>query len=612
MTPIDLQPAPSAAQREADLLLSELNDCAYTSSLGSERALVEAHVSDPDAFVGDTPVTQAIATIRAAIDAYGVGTSLPAIAAGTTALQAMRHPVVPTNPVRIFRESPRTDPKPDPCPDPARCRFGWAEEVPDSLDPALVNSVYDVHVLFNIFENLLMAGVTEGYTFGAAKEFRVSDGGRKYTFTLREQQWSNGRRVTAEDFVFAWTRVLDTRLKAPTAERLFVVKNAKAYYEDQRVPLGLRAIDAQTFEVTLENPTPFFPYMITDPVFAPVPREVVERHGQDWARPAHIVTNGAYVPSSAKYRQELRLTPNHHYWDKDHVQITNVRIRHIEDENTILQWYELRDAGADVDWVPSIPPSHVEQYQDRPGFRTLRTVANEMIALNVSQPPFKDPSLRRALAFAIDRRSLMRVAPIGTPARLHIPEIFKDFPVFASIYKYLGDEMIVHSRLLAQEYFSAHPNLEAEYLFDGKTRHRTTAEFLQRQLSEQGFTLVPSSLERGTKWARGHAGEYQFMRWGWTADYPDPLNFLEYYTTGNENNDFRYANPAFDALYASALIATDQEIRNQTIAKMLRILLRDMPAVPLFDYAFPMLINPDLKACPFTFAGSPVIKDVRR
>src|SRR5207244_1640750 len=131
---------------------------------------------------------------------------------------------------------------------------------------------------------------------GMATSWETSPDGLTWTFHLRQASWSDGEPVTADDFVYAYRRILEPETAATYAYLVAILKNGQAINAGKLPPqaLGARALDPHTLELTLEHPVPYLPELAKHQSFFPVPRHVVERYGEGWTQPGRYVSNGAY------------------------------------------------------------------------------------------------------------------------------------------------------------------------------------------------------------------------------------------------------------------------------------------------------------------------------
>jgi len=175
-----------------------------------------------------------------------------------------------------------------------------------------------------------------------ATSWDVSDDGFDWTFHLRrDAMWSDGTPVTAHDITFAIERTLDPEGGSPLARTLYILRGAEAYNTGHgRVrDIGVRAIDNHTVRFTLSEPNDCFPALVSDPVFYPQPRSIVEDYGRDWIKPEHIVTDGPYVLGQW-VSDSIILYKSTTYYDAESVNIDEVYCHMIEDTQDALAMYK--------------------------------------------------------------------------------------------------------------------------------------------------------------------------------------------------------------------------------------------------------------------------------
>jgi ABC-type oligopeptide transport system substrate-binding subunit len=298
-----------------------------------------------------------------------------------------------------------------------------------TLDPGLARGSIEHRILIGLFEGLvtLEPGTLKPRP-GVAERWEVSPDGRTYTFHLRDCEWSDGRKVTAGDFVYAWTRVLTPSTPTDYARILYFIRGAEAFNTKASPDpsgLGLRARDDRTLEVELANPCPFFPELCAFFTYYPVRRDVIEKHGSEWTRPGHLVSNGPFLLKERKVKEATTIERNPRYWDAARVRLPRVRFLAIENRATAWTLYK---EGA-CDFVTTLPLDQVEEIMKRPDYRGEAHLATYFYAFNVTRPPLDDPRVRRALSLAADRETLVaRVLRQGQAPAYHlVPPAWPDY-----------------------------------------------------------------------------------------------------------------------------------------------------------------------------------------
>ncbi len=220
----------------------------------------------------------------------------------------------------------------------------WLLDAIKSLDPAKNTDVEGSDALRSLFEGLMIEDAAGNMIPGVAESHEMSEDGLTYTFTLRDAKWSNGDPVTADDFVYAWQRVVTPETASEYAwyMELMNLQNATQIIAGEMEPdqLGVVALDDKTLQVTLTTPTPYFLNTLSHTTTYPVPRAVVEEHGDAWVQPANLVGNGAYTLASHNLGVEIVFEKNPEYWDAENVVMQTVRGVTVNDNNVALTRYQ--------------------------------------------------------------------------------------------------------------------------------------------------------------------------------------------------------------------------------------------------------------------------------
>ena len=441
---------------------------------------------------------------------------------------------------------------------PADFRFVNGTE-PKTLDPSLMNGQPEMRVATALFEGLTRRDAkTLQPAPGVAETWEVSEDGLTWTFHLREDaRWSDGRPVTADDFVYAWQRLLDPTTGAEYAYFLHGLVGARAYNrggaaEAPRfgVDQGVFAPDPHTLVVELEAPVPYFLELTSFFATLPVPRWAVETHGDRWFLPGRIVGNGPFLLDHWRVGDRIRLVRNPDYWAAEAVGLETVDVLSIEQPTTALNLY----LAGEVDWLPSLyPPELVDVLQERPDFYSGPGMIVYFYRLNVTRPPLDDPRVRQAIGLAIDRReitdALLRLGEI--PATAMVPP---GMPGYGTPTSGLGFDPARARALLAEAGFPGGEGVpELGILYNTHERHRQIAELIADQLRRNlGLRVRAYNQEWQSYIASTRALDYDIARAGWIGDYLDPNTFLDLFVTGNGNNNTGWGDPDYDLLLAAA------------------------------------------------------------
>ncbi|MFW5966990.1 MAG: peptide ABC transporter substrate-binding protein [Persicimonas sp.] len=430
---------------------------------------------------------------------------------------------------------------------------------------------------------------------GVAESFEVSDDGETYTFNLRDDaRWSNGDPVTADDFVFAWKRVLTPDFSANYAPLFFVIEGARDYKEgktDQWDAVGIHAEDSRTLVVNLAERTPWFPELVSFFPFFPVPRDVVEEDGDDWAHPNTMVTNGAYSLSDYKARRHLALEANPHYWDRSNVGIDRVVLRIFSDRRETVHAFK----SGEVDWVDNVRPNAVDEV-DAYSYPLLGTYYfNVNMRDRAGAAPLRDARVRRALSLALDREELLADATDTAfePAHSMVPPYLLGYEPPSDV-RYDPDKA---RRLLAEAGFDPEKkSLRLTLLYNTDPMHKRIAERAQAMWRDELGVRVELEDEEWVQYLeRLEQGDFQIARQGWIGDYHSPRTFLDLWSTENRDNNSGWSNRRYDALVEEARRTADPDERAARYREAEEILLEEAVAIPVYHYSLYGLISGDFE-----------------
>jgi oligopeptide transport system substrate-binding protein len=464
---------------------------------------------------------------------------------------------------------------------------------PPTLDWNLATDNVSFDVITNLMEGLAQYDDDLNPVPALAESWDVLDGGRKFVFHLREDAlWSDGRPVTADDFVYSWRRLLDPEVAAEYAYFLYDVKNAYEFntgkIEDPD-QIGVRAEDDRTLAVELNKPAVYFPGVVTFMVTYPVRRDVVERHGDLWTEPEHIVTAGPYRLTEWRHEYRLTLTRNENYYGPAPA-VGTIRYFVVGEINTALTLYE-----TGVLDVAEIPPLAIPRYRDHPEYRNAPMLRGYYYGFNVEKPPFDRVEVRRAIAHAIDKREIANLLRGG--------EIPTDSWVPKGMFGYNPDIGLRYDPALAREYLkkAGFPDGEGfpEFAigFNSDQTHEMIAENVQEQLRRNLNVFCRLENQEWKVYLKTlRVDPPEVFRLGWGADYPDPDNFMNLFTSASGNNNTRWRNPEYDRIITEAASETDPAVRKTHYDRAQRILTEeDVPMVPLFIQTQNLLVKPHLK-----------------
>ena len=413
---------------------------------------------------------------------------------------------------------------------------------------------YEGFAFEGTIEQLAKMGPEGEWHPAAADSWEQSEDGRTWTFHLRQDaMWSDGTPVTAEDWVYSFRRYLDPEMANVYAWFLFDLENGEAYNKGEVdvEELGVKLIDDYTFSLTTTVPIPYYMFKINWHA-APVPRHMIEEHGDDWANdPATAPSNGPYRIAEWNRGQNVIFTPNPYYTGRYPATFEQkVQVIIPEVGAPLLQMYQAGDidggvgvTGDDLVQVLADPQLSKEAYI---------SVMNRGVYLYLNQriTPFDDILVRQALGHAVDRTALCDNVMRGTciPAHGFLP---KDFPCERNsdpeLIAYQNYDPEKAADLLAQAGYPGGEGFPEMVLYTKEGEFIREAEAIQRMLADNlGIKLTPQNIERADYVARMANAELKIALNRWGADFIDPSNFVDWwddpaasYFTGWTDEEYR-------------------------------------------------------------------------
>jgi oligopeptide transport system substrate-binding protein len=473
---------------------------------------------------------------------------------------------------------------------------------PQSLDPQKLSSDYENRIAGDIFEGLVTEDPKDDPIPGQAESWTISPDGKVYTFKLRDGiKWSDGQPVTADDFVFSFQRLLDPKNAAEYAYLQFTIKNAEKINKGEITDfsqLGVKAIDAKTLEITLENPTPYFINSLMHYTAYPLPKHVVEAKGNDWVKIGNIVTNGPYKPTDWIPGASVTTVKNDQYYDAKDVKIDGVKFFTLEDQEAALKRYR----AGEFDIMTDFPTDQYEWMKTNlPGQAHVTPfLASYYYVLNAQKPPFNDKRVRQALSMAVNRE-VIGPKILGTgelPAYSWVPPGTANYgdPAYVSWKDMPYKEKLEEAKKLLKEagFGPDHP-LKAQLRYNTNDNHKRVAVAIASMWKPLGVQIELYNTETKVHYDEMQRGQVEIGRAGWIADYNDPDNFLGLLVSGVSMNYGRWSNADYDKMIKDGNAETDLKKRAEIFKKAEQLALDDSAAIPLYYYVSKNVVSPKVQ-----------------
>jgi oligopeptide transport system substrate-binding protein len=465
---------------------------------------------------------------------------------------------------------------------------------PESLDPAIVTGVSEMRLTKALFEGLLrLEGKTGRPVPGLAERWEVSPEGTVYTFYLRSNAvWSTGEFITTADVVYSWQRALNPATAADYAGQLFYIKNAESFYTGKITDpnqVGIRALDARRLQVELEHPVAFFPDLCCLPMMAIVPRQAIEKYGDQWLTRQPLPVSGPYELVAWRLNDKVRLRKNPLYWDAAQTRSELVDVLPSGSPNTALNLYET--GVADIVWDKDLVPVELlDVLLPRPDFHTYDYLGLFFYRFNVTRKPLDDPRVRRAFALATDKERLIKkLTRAGEKPAFHfVPDGVANYESPAGP-RY---DPWQARRLLAEAGFpggKGFPRLEYTFFSaaggGAKMQEKIAVELQQMWRENLGVEIELRQIERKIFLSAQSRLEYDISSSSWIGDYNDANTFLDLFLSQSGNNCTGWKHARYDELIGQANMQTDPRQRAELFRRAETILVAgEAPVVPVYFY----------------------------
>lgn len=491
---------------------------------------------------------------------------------------------------------------------------------PGNIDPHQVTDMPGIKVVAALMESLL---VTDYQTFtqhpGVAESWEELEDGTLYRFTLRENaKWSNGETVTAQDFVYAWQRILSPGLGNQFALDYYAIKNASAFHKgeiEDFSEVGVKALSDRLLEFRLERRDPLFLKRMSDARTAPVHKATVEKFGalddpnNLWIRAGNYVGNGPFILKRWELNQIIEVEKNPHYWDEKNILLQKVLLNPAESES--IEERLFRSGQIDIAFGERIPVDKIARYKaEMPEvFFSQPAYATYFYLFNTQKPPFDNVDVRRAFSYAIDKALITQRITKNDEAVANALSPISD--------AYQPPQMPAYNPELAREHLAkagypggaGFPRVTLSY--NTAELHQALAVAIQQMWKKE---LNVDVVLENQEWKvfldfRQHL-QHDIARAGSSSSFADPVDFLDSLRTDHGMNDTGWSNAEYDALVESSNLADSQQERYELLYKAEQILLDQLPLVPIFYYNHSFLKAPRVKGFEFNMVNYPVYKGV--
>ena len=475
----------------------------------------------------------------------------------------------------------------------AALRISVANE-PPTLDWNLATDNVSYQILNNLMEGLTQYDEALNPIPALAESWNISPDKKTYTFNIRKDvRWSDGTPLLAKHFYDSWIRLLDPRTAAEYAYFLYDIQGAMDFNQgltSDPKKIAMRVLDSHKLQVTLWHPAVYFPAITTFMVTFPIRLDLIEKFGNLWTEPPNMVTLGPFTLKSWRHEYKLILQKNENFYGEEKPELSQLIIYIINEGTTALSLYETN--GLDV---VELPPIAIPHYRNRSDFRTQARLRGYYYGFNLLKKPFDDVRVRKAFSYAIDRKQFPIILKGGEiPTGSWVPPGMFGFNDQIGI-RYDPQKAKVLLTKAGYPNGENFPRIIAAFNTD--PLNKIVAENLQAQWKrELGVDILLDNQEWKVYLKNLQHDTPKLFRLGWGADYPDPDNFLNLFTSTSGNNHTGWKNKRYDNLIQIAAAEANKQKRKSDYDEAQKLLTEiDVPIMPLFVVSTNYLAKPYLK-----------------
>lgn len=484
-----------------------------------------------------------------------------------------------------------------------------------TLDTAMITDSVSNDIAEQAFEGLFSLDKNDKATLAIAKNMpKKSKDGKTLIFDLKENaKWSNGDDVTANDFVYAWRKVVNPKTGSEYAYIMTDIKNADDINAGKKPveSLGIKAINKHKLEIQLNRPIPYINELLTLSTFYPQNEKISKKYGEKYGTKVEkTVFNGPFKVDKWKHEDKILLSKNNNYWDKKNVKLEKVNYKVLKDKQVGASLYE---TGSIDDTL--LTADQVNKYKDSPALKKRITSGNFYFKLNQKKvKEFSNKNLRLAIARSINKQGYVDAvkndgsSPSNTLTAKGVAKVEGDKDYTSTI----NSPLDFNPKLANENWQKAKKELKIEkFTFTMNTEDtpdaKISAEYIKSQVEKNlpGITLKIKQLPFKQRIALETKMNYEASLSGWGADYSDPTSYLGTMTKDNPQNNTGWNNTSFDNSYneVNGKLLKYIDKRNETMKNMEELLVSDAPIAPIYQKGEAHLTNPQVKGLIYHVVG---------
>ncbi|WP_412988939.1 peptide ABC transporter substrate-binding protein [Pediococcus siamensis] len=476
----------------------------------------------------------------------------------------------------------------------------------------------------NVFESLYRLGNNGKPIAGLASSGKVSKDGKTWTFKIRKNaKFSNGQKITAQDFVYSWQRTLNPNTKSQYAYLFSGIKNADQINAGKMSPskLGVSAPNKQTFVVHLDEPIAYFKVLMTYPLFSPVSKKVIDKYGSKYATTSkYMVYTGPFKMTGWKGTNDhWAFVKNDQYWDKKKVKLSRINYSVNENPSTVLSLYQSKKLD-----MAQLSSAQIKNYRNNADYQTVPYSYTRFLAFNFKASNSKvrkamnNKKIRQAISLAINRKQLISKV-IGDDSTISQgfvptdlaknPKTGEDFAKEAYVKGTVDYDSSRAKKLWEQGLKEiGAKSLTVTLMSTNDNDDKNISEYFQVQLQNKlpGMKVSLVNIPSKVAYSRASKGDFDIYVSGWGADFTDPISHLQILQSNSGYNYGKWQNSTYDALVKKAQNqdANDKNKRWADMIKADQLVVKEAAIAPLYQTNYSFLINPKVKGVIHNTAGT--------
>ena len=466
---------------------------------------------------------------------------------------------------------------------------------PATLDPQKITTQWENAFTREMFEGLVVQNNDNTIVGALAEKWVVSDGGKTYTFTLRDAKWSDGQSITAHDVVYSYRRLFNPKTGVRNTGGMGIIANAGAVQQGKKpiTDLGVKAIDSKTVQITLAVPRPFFLDILVGGMGYIVPKHAIEKHGNQWTRAENIVVGSAFKLSERLPNASISLTKNTNYWNGANVSLDGVKYHILQQPSTAL----LRYRAGDIHMTESIPGNQYAKVSQEFGKQLHIAPSTGLYFYVFNNQAITDLRVRKALSLAVNRdiivdkvlkNGVRKTHKIVAPAVTnHNQTAILDYHALP-----MSKRLAQAKQLLQSAGYGKDKPFSIEISYNTSDDNKRIAVAIGSMWKQLGVNVTYANNEARAHFGKLAMGQYQVARVGFGGVPYDSSMMLGLFKTGSRFNHAKFSHPDFDKYFDGANREMDIKKRADLLGKAEQVALDNHAIIPIYHDVVPQLVSP--------------------